>query len=165
LRPLGGLLGLPGGVWGRIGPVLGYLGALLGASWARPGALFGRLGGLLGHLGLFLGCVGVLFGASWAVLGLSWAVFDSVKAQEANMLNIYVFLREWDTFCLFRRCWEASSGRLGASWRLLEPSCGHLGRLVAIFRRLAALLDRLGGVLVLYWPVMGLSLREGAVPE
>ena len=73
----------------------------VGQSW-------GFLGALCGRLGAFLGRLGALFGASLAVLGPSWAVLDTVKAQEANMLNIYVSLREWDTFCLFGPSWEAS---------------------------------------------------------
>ena len=77
-------------------------------SWAYPEALWGCLGGLLGRLGPFLGRLGALLGASWAVLGASWAVVDAVNTQEANMLKIYVFRKEWDDFCFLWPSWVAS---------------------------------------------------------
>eukprot|EP00959_Pyramimonas_sp_CCMP1952_P447637 9373131-Pyramimonas_sp.AAC.1 len=43
----------------------------------------------------------------------------------------------------------------------LEPSWGHLGRPGAMFRRVGALLDRLGGLLVLSWFFFGRSVRSG----
>ena len=82
----------------------------MGLSWVvlEPfGAVLSPFGGFLGHPG--------------AILGASWAVLDAVEAKEANMLKMYVFLREWDDFCFLGVSLGASWGVLGASWTVLKP--------------------------------------------
>ena len=134
------------------------LGPFLGPSWAwarASWALLGRLGVLLGLLGPSWRPVG----PSWGDLRASWAVMDAVK-QVVYAKKCKFFPKEWEDFCFLGPCWRASSGSLGASWRPLGLSGGHLGRLGTIFRRvgapwtvsgasrgsLGALLERSGGV-------------------
>ena len=95
--------------------------------WAHPEALPGRLGGLLGRLGPLFGRLGALLGACWAVMGISRADLDPVKAQDGNMLNMYVLRREWGYFCLSGPSWGASWVPLGASWGASGLSRCHLG--------------------------------------
>ena len=58
--------------------------------------------------------------------------------------------------CLAGPAWECSGRLVWASWRLLQPSGGNLGRLGQIVRRAGALLDRHGGPWRPSWPVLGL---------
>ena len=139
--------GLLGASWGLVAP--------LGGLWGPPRRLLGpkarnlnlvflfgtpiepvqklsravssRLGGLPGRLGPLFGRLGALLGASWAVLGISWADLDAVKAQEANMLKMYVLQKEWGYFCLSGPSWGASWVPLGASWGASGLSRCHLG--------------------------------------
>ena len=37
-----------------------------------------------------------------AILG---AVLDAAKTQKAKMLNMHVFLRDWDAFCILVPSW------------------------------------------------------------
>ena len=119
--PLGGLLGaswgLLGASWGHLGASRGHLGAclgrrlemsvqvpplgpILGPSWGPLGRSWGFLGPSWGSLGPCLSRLGGLSGRLGAILGASWTALDGVKAEEADMLKIYVFRREWDDFSL-----------------------------------------------------------------
>eukprot|EP00959_Pyramimonas_sp_CCMP1952_P387226 8115142-Pyramimonas_sp.AAC.1 len=51
----------------------------------------------------------------------SWAVFAAVKAQEAIMLNMYVFWSECGNRSLLGAFLEASSGVLEALWAVWRP--------------------------------------------
>ena len=51
-------------------------------------------------MGASFGCLGVVLEPFGAVLGASCAVLDTWKSKEANIVKMYVFLREWDDFCL-----------------------------------------------------------------
>ena len=42
------------------------------------------------------------------ILGASWIALKGVKDEEADMLKMYVFLREWDDFCLWDPSWDAA---------------------------------------------------------
>ena len=72
-------------------------------------------------------------GRPGAVLGASWAVLDTWKSKEANMLNMYVSLKEWDDVCLLGVPLGASSGVLGASWAVLKPYGALFERSWAVF--------------------------------
>ena len=41
-------------------------------------------------------------------MGASWTALGGVKAEEADTLKMYVFLREWDDFCLWDPSWDAA---------------------------------------------------------
>ena len=68
-------------------------------------------------------------------MGVSWAVLDAMKAKEANLLKMYVFLREWDDFCLLGVSLGASWGVLRASWAVLKPPGGFFERSWAVLER------------------------------
>ena len=68
-------------------------------------------------------------------MGVSWAVLDAMKAKEANLLKMYVFLKEWDDFCLLGVSFGASWGVLRASWAVLKPPGGFFERSWAVLER------------------------------
>ena len=113
--------------------------------------------------------------ASWPVLGASWAVsapswrplrpswgdlwgllgrFGASGSRKGENAKIFLKPKVVNEFCLLGPSWECSS-------RLLGASGGYLGRLRAIFRRLWALLDGLGGLPGRPWPVLGPSRGRG----
>ena len=88
-------------------------GAVLGASWKLSGPLAQSWGLLESLLGSF-----------WPILGASWAVWDAGKTRKANILEMYVFPKDWYDFCFSGPSWGFSWGPLGAllgrSWGLLD---------------------------------------------
>ena len=72
-------------------------------------------------------------GRPGAVLGASWAVLDTWKSKEANMLKMYVFLWEWDDFCLLGLPLGASCGVVVAFWAVLKPYSALFERSWAVF--------------------------------
>ena len=65
-------------------------------------------------------------------MGASWAVLDPVSTKEANMLEMYVFRKEWDNSCLLGALWGASWSVLRASVAVLKPSWALLERSWAV---------------------------------
>ena len=153
--PLGGLFWAS---WGPHGASWGPLGGLLGALWASWG-LLGAEGSTCPFRSPFwalswsrLGGSGAILDSSWAVLGPSWAVLgpswgpigpswgdlggllDRLGApggqKRQNPPNLQKPMGSHDV-CLLGPSWEASWRHPGASWRLLRPSGGNLGRLGA----------------------------------
>ena len=89
----------------------------------------------------------------WGLGGL----LGLLGAEKAETRQSTTHPRDIHDFCLLVPYWECSWRPLGACWRPPGPSVGHLGRLGAIFRRLVALSDRLGGLLGTSGPVLGPS--------
>ena len=127
LGPLGVLLWASWGgklEFGVRGPSLGLL---LGSSWRPFGPSWAPLGPSWGPLGPARWSLGDVVGRVAAVLGASWAGLNAVKAERSHMPQIYVFLREWGSFCILALSGEAAWRRRRPYWRLLWPSLGPFG--------------------------------------
>ena len=137
LGPLGASWGLLGASWGLLeaswGGRLGFtvpvppLGPLLRPSWGPLGLSWAPLGQSWGPLGPARWSLGDVVGRVGAVLGASWAGLNAVKAERSHMPQIYVFLREWGSFCILALSGEAAWKRRRPYWRLLWPSLGPFG--------------------------------------
>ena len=101
-----------GGVFGRLRRVL-----------RRPGGICERLGGVLGHFVDVLG----LPGSSCGSRGVCRERLGRILGRLGGVQKAF-----WGVL-------GVSCMRLGVSWGLLDPSCGHLGNV----------LGRLGGILCL----------------
>ena len=118
--------------WGPLGPYWGPPVDVLGLSWEPFGTLWVLSWAVLGFSWAVLEPSWAVLGASWAVMGASWAVLDAVQTKEANILKMYVFPREWDSFCFLGALWGASWSVLRASVAVLKPSWALLERSWAV---------------------------------